>query len=245
MNPKESPAPTHLYLVRHGQAIVNVEPIIGGMRGDRGLTALGVEQARRLRDRLAATREIEADVLITSSLPRARQTAEILAPALGLPVLLDDEVQELRVGDEGDDLTLEEYKRRFGWVDLEADPFRTVDPHGESWATFMLRVAKALTRITREHAGKTIVVVCHGGVIDGSFLHFFGMNGLAVPPAGFYTQNTSITYWRRMPHHGRMRWILTRYNDDAHLRGLTQTANIDYTAEGATEPAEPAVPTEE
>jgi probable phosphoglycerate mutase len=245
MDLKNLPPPTHLYLIRHGQALVNVEPIIGGMKGDRGLTALGVEQACRLRDRLAATGEIQADFLLASSLPRARQTAEIIAPALGIPANLDDDLQELRVGEEGDGLTLEEYKRRFGWVDLEADPFRPVDPHGESWATFMLRVARSLTRITREHTGKTIAIVCHGGVIDGSFLHFFGMNGFAVPSAGFYTQNTSITYWRQSTHHDHLRWTLMRYNDDAHLRGLSIAPNIDYTQEESAEPAEPAVPTEE
>jgi len=81
---------THLYLIRHAEAVSNVEPIIAGMRGDTGLTAHGVAQAERLRDRLAAG-EIAADVLIASTLPRAQQTAEIIAPALGLPIIWDDE----------------------------------------------------------------------------------------------------------------------------------------------------------
>jgi len=42
---------THLYLIRHGEAVSNVEPIIGGLRGDGGLTPRGVAQATRLRDR--------------------------------------------------------------------------------------------------------------------------------------------------------------------------------------------------
>lgn len=53
-------------------------------------------QAERLRDRLARTGEITADVLIASPLPRARQTAEMLAPALGLMVTLDAEMEEWR-----------------------------------------------------------------------------------------------------------------------------------------------------
>ena len=83
---------THLYLVRHGEAVVNVEPIMGGMRGDTGLTPRGVAQAESLRDRLAATGEIAADILISSTLPRARQTAEIIAGVLNMPVEIREEV---------------------------------------------------------------------------------------------------------------------------------------------------------
>lgn len=83
---------THLYLIRHGDFAIGLED---GRYSNQGLTPLGVRQAERLRDRLA-TGEIKADVLIASPLPRARQTAEILAPALGLPVVLDAAVEEWR-----------------------------------------------------------------------------------------------------------------------------------------------------
>src|SRR5262249_22253167 len=77
---------TNLYLIRHADYTFGLED---GKYRDLGLTPLGVKQAELLRDRLATTGEIKADVLIASTMPRARQTAEILAPALGLPVVLD------------------------------------------------------------------------------------------------------------------------------------------------------------
>src|SRR4051794_29958771 len=98
---------TDLYIIRHGEGDYQVRKIVPGPKGDKGLSDLGRQQARRLHDRLAATSEIKADVLIASSLPRARETAEIIAPALGLPVLLDDDLQELRPG-ETDGLTFAE-----------------------------------------------------------------------------------------------------------------------------------------
>ena len=88
---------THLYIIRHGQAISAVQRRVG----NTGLSSLGVLQAERLRDRLAATGEIAADVLIASTLLRACQTAEIIAPALGVPIVLDEEV-EVDVGDSPD-----------------------------------------------------------------------------------------------------------------------------------------------
>lgn len=235
---------TRLYLIRHGEAVVNVEPILGGMRGDVGLTPRGIAQAERLRDRLQRTREIAADVVIASTLPRARQTAEIIAPALGQPLTFDDEVQEVRVG-EADGLTVQEAWTRFGKPDFENDPLRALAPGGESWGQFMLRIGQALTRITRTHKGKTIVIVCHGGVIDGSFLFFFGLNTLALPPTYFGTHNTSITQWEQFTYNGSDRWRLVSYNDATHLRGIGVHESIrweDISPEPDSGSDRPAVP---
>lgn len=244
--PLPDDAPTRLYLIRHGQAVVNVEPIMGGMKGDTGLTPLGIEQATRLRDRLLATGEVKPDIFIASTLPRARQTAQIIAPAFpGVELTLDDAVQEFRVGPDADGLTFDEYKARFGWHDFADDVFQETDPGGESWATFLLRIGQTLTRITRAHRGKTIVVVCHGGVIDAAFMIFFGLNAFAVPSVGLHTVNTSLTLWERVKHRETMRWQLSFYNDDAHLRGagVSRGVNIDYTAQ--TPVAAPTLPTQQ
>ncbi|KYF85784.1 MULTISPECIES: histidine phosphatase family protein [unclassified Sorangium] len=218
---------TNLYLIRHGEALVNVNHIVGGMRGDTGLTSLGILQAERLRDRLAATRELAADVLIASSFRRAQQTAEIVAPALGLPVTLDDDVQELRPG-EADGMPVGEAMVRYA-IDFEREPYRPASPGGESWAQFMLRVSVALDRITREHEGRTIAIVTHGGFIDVAFLHFFKMNALAFPVAHFATRHTSLTHWQRRRRWGRAEaWHLIYYNDSAHLRDVERTVRIPW-----------------
>ncbi|MBC8075455.1 MAG: histidine phosphatase family protein [Chloroflexales bacterium] len=245
---------THLYLIRHGESWPNVRPIIGGMKGDEGLTPLGISQAERLRDRLAATREIPADVLIASTLPRARQTAQIIAPALRLPITLDDEVQELRMG-EADGMSHEAFDQTFGRPDFQRQPTRPVAPGGESWSSFMLRVATNLERIAAQHAGKHVAIVCHGGVIDGSLIYFFGLDGLRLPRVRFYTRNTSITYWQLIESDAASnqlaspRWRLEYYNDATHLRevGARESISWDELAEpesGSDTPAVP-LPTEE
>ncbi len=229
---------TRLYLIRHGQAVCNVPPYgkVAGPLGDEGLTERGRLQAERLRDRLAATGEIAADVLIASPLARARQTAEIIAPALALPIIFDDDVQEMRVG-EFDGLPWEEVKDRV--PDFRQNPFQPFGPGGENWGQFVLRVGTALHRITTEHAGKTIVVVCHGGVVDGSLLYFFGLPTLApLPTAGLYTRNTSLTLWERQDGTNSAngtnsdappRWHLKLYNDDLHTRDIEAPERIRWT----------------
>ena len=219
---------THLYLIRHGEAYCNVPPFttVAGMKGDEGLTQHGRQQAERLRDRLAATHEIAADVIIASTLPRARQTAEIVQPALGLPILFDDDVQELRPG-EWDGLPWAEVKDKL--PNFRKDPFAPVAPGAETWAQFVLRVGAALDRIAKEHDGKTIAVFCHGGVIDASLVLFFGLPTLTPPWARVHTRNTSITHWRQeqhdenwgnVVHTSAAFWRLMSYGDDLHTRDL-------------------------
>lgn len=240
---------TNLFLIRHGEAFANINQVVGGPRGDTGLTPRGVAQAERLRDRLAATREIAADVLLASTLPRARQTAEIIAPALGLPLTLDDDVQELRPG-EADGLSFGEAIARYGMPDVDREPLRPVMPGGESWAQFVLRVCATLDRLTRAHEGRTLVVATHAGFIDGSFHHFFKMNALASPGAYFSTHHASLTHWQRRRRRNQTEgWHLVTYNDSAHLRDLDRSARIPWSElaepppEGSDAPAVP-LPTE-
>lgn len=243
-------ATTHLYLIRHGEAVANAENIMSGMHSDIGLTPLGITQAERLRDRLTATAEISADVLIASTLPRAMQTAQIIAPALGLDIIPDDEVQEMRPG-EGDGLRVKEFMEHFGpFPDAREEPYRPLSPGGDSWGSFVTRVGMALHRIVDEHDGKTVVVVCHGGVVDASLLIGLGMATVAPAIGQFHTHNTAITEWERgllSSHSHIKRWRLIRYNDDLHTRdiglaGRTQWARVT-TTHTESEPAAP-LPTE-
>lgn len=215
---------TQLYLIRHGEAMSAIK----GFIGDGGLSPLGIIQAEHLRDRLAATGEIAADVLISSTLPRAHQTARIIAPALDLPILLDDDIQEFRPG-EAEGMTLETFRATFGEPDYEHDPYRPMAPGGENWAQFTFRIGTALDRIIREHEGKTIVLICHGGVIDGTFLYFFRMSTWRLPPARLYTRNTSITQWKQLPaFNGEVHWHLVKYNDAFHLHDIGTEASIPW-----------------
>ncbi len=215
---------TNLYLIRHGEARGAIQNFIG----DGGLSPLGVKQAERLRDRLRATKEIAADIFIASTFPRARQTAEIISPAIGVPLTLTDDIQEMRPG-EAEGMSIEEFRQTFGEPDFETDPYHPLSPGGENWGQFMLRMGTALDRILREHAGKTIVLVCHGGIIDGSFLYFFRMGAWTLPSARFDTRNTSITHWQQFSTmRQEKRWRLTRYNDAFHLYDIGSPERIPW-----------------
>lgn len=206
---------TRVILVRHGESNVTVRRVVGGPRTCDGLSDLGVEQAERLRARLADTGEIEATSLVSSAYPRARQTAEVIAGALGLDVVVDPGFGEHDPGPDCDGMTFQEFVDRYGMPDWESDPHAETFPGGETIAEFDLRVGAAFSRTVREQQGGTIVIVCHGGVIDGIV-----RTALRAPRTGafeLHTRNTSLTELVQVRPD---RWRLIRYNDAAHLAGL-------------------------
>ncbi|MDQ1662285.1 MAG: 2,3-bisphosphoglycerate-dependent phosphoglycerate mutase [Blastococcus sp.] len=209
---------TELYLVRHGEAVANVKPVIGGMRGDSGLTAQGRDQARLLQERLVDQR-IRADRLVSSTLPRALQTAEYVARALGLPVLREDGLQELRPG-EADGLTVEQWRAQYRGGEEPPgtrDPYQEFSPGGESWATFLARAGGALSRLVTRHANETVVAVCHAGIVEASFALAFGL-GASGNRVDCAPLNTSLTHWRHRPAPaGEPEWTLVSFNDANHL----------------------------
>lgn len=213
---------TGLVLIRHGESRSTVERVVGGHQGCTGLSDRGRRQSEALRDRLARTGELAAaSVLLTSILPRAIETAEIIAPALGgLAVDQHCDLCELHVG-EGDGLTWEEFEERYRRSGASRSPYVAASPGGESWAAFFVRAGGALRRVTDEHRGQTVVVVCHGGIIEGSFAT---LGNLPVRRSfDLRIDNTSITEWVRPPDGepgGEVRWKLVRFNDAAHLHGL-------------------------
>ncbi len=207
---------TRLILIRHGESNTTVARRIGGFRTCTGLSELGRQQSERLRDRLAASGEITADVLISSQFGRARETAEIIAPALGnLEIEIVDGFGEHDPGAECDGLTYDEYVERFGPHDWESDPFQLGFPGGETLAGFHLRVGEAISRTVRRHEGQTIVVACHGGVIDAAL-----RQALRTAQFGVFEINTLNTSLTELQLVRPGRWKLIRYNDHAHLAGL-------------------------
>jgi 2,3-bisphosphoglycerate-dependent phosphoglycerate mutase len=213
---------TRLLLIRHGESNVTVRQVVGGELTCDGLSPLGVRQAEALRDRFARGHETTVGVLVASTLPRAEQTARIIAPALGdLPVQIEPELVEHRPGD-ADGIRFEEFASRFGAFDLRREPDRPLAPGAESLRQFYERTRAALSRIVRDNQGATVCIVCHGGVIDNAFRELLGVGIDA--PFDLWTFNTSITELRLRgdDEEESGRWTLLRYNDAAHLAGLPE-----------------------
>ncbi|WP_299056181.1 histidine phosphatase family protein [uncultured Nocardioides sp.] len=209
---------TDLLLIRHGQAVSNVEPVIAGLHGDRGLTDLGRRQAALLEQRLR-TESPHVDALYVSTLPRALETGAYVARGLGLTAVETDDLHELRPGDAADDLGIEEWRSRSEVEVPPRDPFRPFSPDGESWAAFLARAGAALEDLVARHPSQTVVAVCHQGVVEASFALAYGHDG-AARRVGIDPPNTSLTHWRhRRDAGGGPLWALVAFGDARHLDG--------------------------
>jgi broad specificity phosphatase PhoE len=142
-----------LLLARHGQSLFNVDGVVNGDPVlDRGLSALGLEEARRLGRQLAG---VAIDLCVVSEFPRAQQTARLaLEGREAVPTQVDPELNDIRIGTlEGD--TLAAY-RTWKHAHTRGDAF----PDGESLDDAAHRFARAYERLLQSDAG-TILCVCH------------------------------------------------------------------------------------
>jgi broad specificity phosphatase PhoE len=158
---------TYLWLVRHGQTDWNVQGRWQGQTPDAPpLNAAGLAQAQALAEQLAdqVARDGTAFAAIYSSdLLRARQTAEIIARRLGLPVQLDARLREVHLGVWegmlGDEVAL----RYVAELDeRRRDPVHSRPPQGESIYEVAARVGQAFDAIARAHPDQHVIVISHG-----------------------------------------------------------------------------------
>lgn len=206
---------TRLLLIRHGQTDANVQRRWDG-RTDLPLTEKGRQQAQALAMWLVSHESI--DVLYTSPLQRARQTAEPLERALGRPAIVDPELIEINFGDcEGcaTSTVLEQmphlllpWQERYA---VDAPDWRW--PNGEYERAYYERCRQAAFRLSRQHRGQVVAAVSHGGFIVPLIAwKRFGILGFAEE---LVVGNTSVTEFRFE-------------NDDLHL--VRANATPDDTA---------------
>jgi probable phosphoglycerate mutase len=209
--------PTRFFIVRHGESNAQAEGFFSGHDTCTGLSPLGRAQAAALYERLAATSEFgEVAVLYTSILPRAKETAAIIAPAFGdVPIRHDCDWCEVHIG-EAEGLSYSELAERFPAAGNRELPFGRPIPGCETWAEFYARIGDRLHRAAQDHRGETIVIVGHGGTIAASMVALGGLTIAKSREFNHETRNTAITEWRA----DEDGWRLARFNDAAHLAPL-------------------------
>ena len=209
-----SAAPTDILLIRHGETAWNAERRLQGHL-DIPLNEEGERQAALLAGALAAE---PIDVLIASDLRRARQTAQAVADLRGLALDIEPALRERGYGGfEG--LLYSEIEQRFprefaAWqardVEAQLPPGRNV---GESFRTFFDRATGAILALAAAHAGKTVALVAHGGVLECAYRLAQGLP--LETPRDFKVYNASINRFRFDPAGGL---VLHSWGEVDHLR---------------------------
>ena len=201
-----------LLVLRHGQSQVDLEDRHEG-RADFPLTDLGREQARRVGAWLAARYPV--DRILTSTLIRAAETAEIVGRALGTPVEPDPSLMEFNNGELAGMLKSES-RERFGPLfgnRTELAPYERF-PGGETMVEMRARAEHFLSKLLDETPdGKRVLLVTHGGMIAQLFRAYLS---LPVETRVFpSTGDTGLHYWEVDGTRRRIRFM----NSLAHLDG--------------------------
>lgn len=144
---------THLGLFRHGQTDWNINFLLQGVT-DIPMNQTGIEQVK------LAAKAIKAedwDVVLTSPLSRARQTAEIIASQNGFPEIIVEELLIERSFGEAEGLSHEQWRAKYSNLDHI--------PGGESRSQLADRSKRLLENISQELAGKRVLAISHGALI--------------------------------------------------------------------------------
>jgi broad specificity phosphatase PhoE len=197
--------------LRHGESIGNAESRWQG-QSDYALTDKGRKQARALANRWKSE-AVTFDLIISSPLVRARETAEIIASALNAKVELDPILLERNIG-EMEGLTVDEVRKKP--QPPFVTPYDSIGGEGEGdWALF-LRAGQALHKLVRRPPG-SYLIVSHGGLLNQLMNAIIGI-APHVDPSGvrFRFENTAFARVIYFPH--QHRWTIDTVNDRAHLK---------------------------
>ena len=164
-----------LYVIRHGDNLLqSSNKRDGHVDGyiDAGLSDVGWQQVYALAERLP-TLVTNIDLLYTSTLRRAQETAVVLGDRYGRAPVGDDRLRELGCNhSDGRPWADDDLPGGFN-VAKAVDPFAPVSPAEgqESWHDFRGRVSGFLAELVATHWDQTSVIVCHGGVINAMIDH--------------------------------------------------------------------------
>jgi broad specificity phosphatase PhoE len=196
--------------LRHGESVGNAESRWQG-QSDFPLTERGRAQASALAKRWKKE-GMQFDLVISSPLERAKETAEVIASALNLRIEFDPLWLE-RDNGEFSGLTAHEVRQNFSHPDFTT-PYDPVGTDGEGDWELFLRAGQALHELLKREPARYLIV-SHGGLLNQVMHAVVGI----VPQANnsgtrFRFENTAFAQLAYFPH--QHRWAIDKLNDHTH-----------------------------
>ena len=184
-----------LYLIRHGETDYNNELRFQGQI-DIPLNQKGIEQAEKVAEFL---KDIPLQAIYTSTLQRARTTAEIIGRAKKIKPQETDALREMSFGI-WENMNSKDIQKKYAkeWKDFFAKPASTKIPQGESMSDVQKRVYPVVQQILDEHPEGDVAFVAHGGIIRVLICTMLGLD--LDRSWHLHVGNASITcfyYWGR------------------------------------------------
>jgi broad specificity phosphatase PhoE len=157
---------------RHGETAWNREGRVMG-RQPVELDERGLMQVRAA---VPLAQMLAPEVILTSPLRRARQTAEILASGLGdIEIVEEPQLEEVRYG-KWEGMTFQELVRDEDYVRYRQAPLARPTPGGETICDVQTRGFQAVSRALERYPGRRLLVVSHGDIIRTVLCRYMKLN---------------------------------------------------------------------
>ena len=208
---------TRFYLVRHGQTDWNQEKRMQGQH-ETDLTPLGKKQAIALGERLE---DIEFDLVYSSPQRRAMETTRLILGKRQIPIIPDDALKEILMGDwQGiliEDL-MKEYPEEIDLFWHHPEQYRREGC--ETYDDVRKRAGQFMERTAAENPGKNILVVTHGALLKTLYT-YFKYQPIAEIAHAVHPLSTAIAIVEKRDGI----WNVMSWNDTEHLAQLEEESD--------------------
>ena len=204
--------PFYITVLRHGESVGNAESRWQG-QADYPLTDTGRAQARKLAERWKEE-NVKFDLVISSPLERAKETAEIIASTLHVKVEFESLWLE-RDNGEFSGLTAHEVRQNFVHSTFST-PYDPVGGVGEGDWELFLRAGQALQKLLKREPARYLIV-SHGGLLN-QFMHAVVGVAPQANNAGARFRFSNTAFAKLMYYTHQHRWAIDRLNDHTHWK---------------------------
>ncbi|RME42799.1 MAG: MSMEG_4193 family putative phosphomutase [Caldilineae bacterium] len=207
--------PTTLLLVRHGENDWVGKNRLAGWTAGVHLNKTGRKQAQAT-GRWLAKYGPRVDAIYASPLERTRETADLIARRLNLPVQPCEAIGEVEYGD-WTGKRIKKLAKHPHWGVVQFYPSNAHFPAGESLYHMQTRAVHQVNELVARHKGQTILLVSHADVIKSVVAHYLGLHldlfqRIVISPASI----TTIVFTFMRP-------LVQTVNSTGHLQVGTNT----------------------
>lgn len=208
----------NIVTIQHTQSIQHTNGMIGSWQ-DWDLTEIGIEQAKRIGERLSKEIANERYIIYSSDLLRAKHTSEIIAEFLGVEPIYTDVLREFNLGEAvgkskewaKNNAICAVWKNTIDWAkDIDDKPFIGAESKREVWN----RLLNFYNQIM-ESSEENIIIVSHDGTLSMFFSLFLGLEIEMMNECNLSGQTGGVSFLCENSDKSR---IIKRLNDMSYAR---------------------------
>ncbi|MGB4649622.1 MAG: histidine phosphatase family protein [Bacillota bacterium] len=200
----------NIITIQHTQSIHHTNGMIGSWT-DWDLTELGIEQAKRIGERLSAEIKHKQYVMYSSDLLRAKHTAEIIAAFLNIEPIFTDLLRERNLGEAVGKSVEWAHKNTIVWEKTVDDkPFKGAESRREAWERILV-----FYRQMMKSADENVIIVSHGDALSIFNAIWLGLDVEMLNKCDLFGKAGGVSF---MHENSDGKHIITRLSDLSYIR---------------------------